>query len=135
MSRRTLRICCLVAERVRPFQIISGHNDGSVYRFCFDSGEYGPSGNSKICTHSVPPNALAWGEAICVAGNDCKICFYDKDGTGIQEFDHSGAYFPPAPLATGMHARSLHHGRGCDLLSAPSPRRHAYGPKQTNGAG
>jgi len=70
--------------------IISGHHDGSIYRFCFQAGTYGPAGQSRIATHSVPPYALAWGEAICAAGNDCKVSFYDKDGAVIQEFDHSG---------------------------------------------
>lgn len=70
--------------------IISGHNDGSIYCFCFQDGQYGPAGQNKLCTHPVPPYALAWGEAICAAGNDCKVSFYDKDGTHIQNFDHSG---------------------------------------------
>ena len=70
--------------------IISGHNDGCIYRFCFQDGAYGPAGQNKLCQHSVPPYALAWGEAVCAAGNDCKVSFYDKDGGKIQDFDHSG---------------------------------------------
>jgi intraflagellar transport protein 172 len=68
--------------------IISGHYDGSIYRYVFDDMNGGPT-NTKIATHSCVPYALSWGEGIVAAGNDRRVTFYDKDG-GIQRtFDFS----------------------------------------------
>lgn len=35
------------------------------------------------------PFALAWGQSIVVAGNDCQIVFYDEDGGEEHTFDHA----------------------------------------------
>eukprot|EP00854_Cymbomonas_tetramitiformis_P006568 gene6568-7868_t len=69
--------------------IISGHLDGTIYRFYFDDGEMGPS-HSKLGQHNCVPYALAWGESIVAAGNDCKVVFYDTEGGVLQHFDYSG---------------------------------------------
>lgn len=55
--------------------IISGHVDGSIYRFTFPEQEGGQGlGHSKLLQHSCTPYAMAWGESICIAGNDNKVC-------------------------------------------------------------
>ena len=30
--------------------------------------------NSKLVQHPVVPYGLAWGESVCAAGSDCKVC-------------------------------------------------------------
>jgi len=66
--------------------VVSGHHDGSIHIFSFADGR-----NQRLCTHNngVAPTALAWGEAICAAGNDCKAVFYDDRGGVQQVFDYS----------------------------------------------
>jgi intraflagellar transport protein 172 len=54
--------------------VISGHIDGSIYKFTFPDQEGGQGlGHSKLLQHSCTPYALAWGSSICVAGNDCRV--------------------------------------------------------------
>lgn len=50
--------------------ILSAHLDGSVYRFFFDEQQAA----QRIVQHPCVPYALAWGDAICCAGSDCKVC-------------------------------------------------------------
>jgi len=70
--------------------VISAHLDGSIYRYNFpDSNQSGPA-YTKICTHSSVPYALSWGRAICAAGNDQLVSFYDRDGGLERTFDYSG---------------------------------------------
>ena len=47
-----------------------GHADGSVYRFTLDDGGAGPVAQQKIIHHKSTPQALSWGAAVLVAGND-----------------------------------------------------------------
>jgi len=54
---------------------VSGHLDGSIYRYSLES-----HATSKIVSHSSVPYSLAWGEHIVAAGNDGKIIFYTDDG-------------------------------------------------------
>lgn len=49
--------------------ILSAHLDGSVYRFFFDEQQAA----QRIVQHPCVPYALAWGDAICCAGSDCKV--------------------------------------------------------------
>jgi len=71
--------------------VISGHLDGSVYRFCFDNGTGdGSAAHSKLTTHTSVPYALSWGESICLAGNDNCVTFYDPDGNYLQQFNYAG---------------------------------------------
>lgn len=63
--------------------IISGHIDSRIYRFYFDDAARGVA-HWELCRHSCVPYALAWGEAICAAGNDLTVCFYDKEGSQLQ---------------------------------------------------
>lgn len=54
--------------------IISGHLDGSIYKFTFPEQEGGQGlGHSKLLQHSCTPYALAWGDSICIAGNDNRV--------------------------------------------------------------
>lgn len=70
--------------------VLSGHLDGSVYRFCFDNGNGdGTAAHSKLTQHSSVPYALTWGESICLAGNDNCVTFYDQDGNYIQHFTYT----------------------------------------------
>jgi intraflagellar transport protein 172 len=71
--------------------VLSGHADGSVYLTLLEhlttSGEV-PA--VKLFTHSCPPTGLAWGSAICAAGCDARVSFYDVEGTPLRTFDYSG---------------------------------------------
>jgi intraflagellar transport protein 172 len=54
--------------------VISGHIDGSIYKFTFPDQEGGQGlGHCKLLQHSCTPYALAWGSSICAAGNDCRV--------------------------------------------------------------
>ena len=68
--------------------ILSGHLDHRIYRFYFDAASRGVA-HWELCRHSCVPYALSWGEAVCVAGNDQIITFYDKEGMALQRFDYS----------------------------------------------
>lgn len=68
--------------------ILTGHVDGSIYRFFFESGSSGPA-HSKFAVHTCVPYALAWGRSISAAGNDARVSFYDKDGALERTFDYS----------------------------------------------
>jgi len=66
---------------------LSGHVDGSVYRFSFE--EAGGPSQIKLVQHTCTPQALAWGESIVAGGSDGKVVFYDPDGQLLQLFDYS----------------------------------------------
>lgn len=53
--------------------VISGHADGSVYRFTFPETEGQAPTYAKLLQHSCSPTALAWGDTICVTGSDSKV--------------------------------------------------------------
>mmetsp|Transcript_26671 Transcript_26671/g.67756 ORF Transcript_26671/g.67756 Transcript_26671/m.67756 type:complete len:1759 (-) Transcript_26671:158-5434(-) len=71
--------------------ILSGHLDGSIYKFCFETETIPRPVTTKIA--AVPqcvPYALAWGFAgICAAGNDRTVRFWDSEGKEGQTFDYS----------------------------------------------
>ena len=70
--------------------VLSGHLDHRIYRFYFDASQQrGGAAHWELCRHSCVPYALSWGLAVCVAGNDQVISFYDKDGQALQRFDYS----------------------------------------------
>eukprot|EP00898_Chlorokybus_atmophyticus_P006921 jgi/Chlat1/722/Chrsp104S01301 len=73
--------------------LISAHLDGSIYRFYYEDGAAGPA-VTKFTHHACVPYALAWGEHIVAAGNDCKVVFYDRDGGVFQQFDYSSSSNP-----------------------------------------
>jgi hypothetical protein len=49
----------------------------------FDDGGRGSGGggpvHGKFCHHPCVPYALAWGQAVCCAGGDGRVTFYDPD--------------------------------------------------------
>lgn len=67
--------------------VLSGHVDGSIWRFSFDDS--GGPAHVRLATHTCVPQSLAWGENIVAAGNDGKVVFYDLEGTVYQLFDYS----------------------------------------------
>mmetsp|Transcript_24016 Transcript_24016/g.70857 ORF Transcript_24016/g.70857 Transcript_24016/m.70857 type:complete len:418 (-) Transcript_24016:3228-4481(-) len=71
--------------------VISGHIDGSIYRYIFlSTTKLAGAGCTKIVRHSCPPYALSWGRSVCAAGNDQCVVFYDPSrGTEEQSFSYS----------------------------------------------
>jgi intraflagellar transport protein 172 len=68
--------------------ILSGHLDGSIYKFVFDDSGVGPA-HSKFAQHPCVPYSLGWGETVCAAGNNGMVTFYDNEGGNAGEFDYS----------------------------------------------
>ncbi|KAK9829656.1 hypothetical protein WJX72_007146 [[Myrmecia] bisecta] len=68
--------------------VVSGHLDGSIYRFQFDDSG-ASAGHGKLAHHPCPPYGLAWAGHVVAAGNDCKVVFYGQDGQVQQQFDYS----------------------------------------------
>jgi len=62
--------------------ILTGHLDGSIYFFDFESGY------RKFSHHPCPPYALAWGVSIMAAGSDRRVVFYRQDGVEQRSFDY-----------------------------------------------
>jgi hypothetical protein len=52
--------------------IISGHLDGSIYYFNFESQQA-----MKVKVHHAIPYGLVFADQIIAAGNDQKVSFYD----------------------------------------------------------
>mmetsp|Transcript_29270 Transcript_29270/g.93818 ORF Transcript_29270/g.93818 Transcript_29270/m.93818 type:complete len:1764 (-) Transcript_29270:152-5443(-) len=67
--------------------IVSAHLDGTIYRMFYDDS-VGGRVMGKIAHHPCVPYALAWGQAICCAGNDGQVVFYDADGGLERTFDY-----------------------------------------------
>jgi len=68
--------------------VLSGHLDQRIYRYYFEDASRGVA-HWELCRHSSVPYALAWGEAVCAAGADQMVVFYDKEGGLLQRFDYS----------------------------------------------
>ena len=97
--------------------LLSGHLDGFIYRFTF--GENGGTVQPKLVRHPCVPQAIAWGEAIVVAGNDGKVVMYDQDGippahiTCMQQYPcfvstaASGTHTVAGVGTVGMHAQHM----------------------------
>ncbi|XP_041831040.1 intraflagellar transport protein 172 homolog [Melanotaenia boesemani] len=78
-----------LASNVSGKGILSGHADGTVVRYFFDSEGSGES-QGKLLTHPCPPYALAWGaNSIMVGGCDKKVVAYGREGHILQNFDYS----------------------------------------------
>ena len=83
--------CMTLCSSPDGHAVLSGHVDGSIWRFSFeDSG--GPA-HVKLMQHTCVPQSLAWGEHIVAAGNDGKVVFYDVEGNVYQLFDYSSDIF------------------------------------------
>uniref|UniRef100_A0A7S0YIK8 Intraflagellar transport protein n=1 Tax=Polytomella parva TaxID=51329 RepID=A0A7S0YIK8_9CHLO len=68
--------------------LISGHADGSIYKYMFPLEEGGAGTVLQIVIHPCVPYALSWGQSIAAAGNDNKVVFYDANGREIRTFDY-----------------------------------------------
>mmetsp|Transcript_43192 Transcript_43192/g.92156 ORF Transcript_43192/g.92156 Transcript_43192/m.92156 type:complete len:1765 (-) Transcript_43192:92-5386(-) len=70
--------------------LLSGHLDGTIFRFCFETETVGRTVTTKIAAAgSCVPYALAWGYAgIVAAGNDRVVRFWDPEGREGQTFDY-----------------------------------------------
>ena len=68
--------------------VISGHLDGSLYRFSFQQSAVGNGPmHQKFAHHTCVPYALSWGQAVFAGGSDCKAVLYGNDGNLLQQFD------------------------------------------------
>lgn len=73
--------------------LISGHGDGSIYRFVFPTKSCNSS-CSKIIQHPGVPYSMAWGRSICVCDYDQAVQFYDDKGYEEQSFFYSSDISP-----------------------------------------
>uniref|UniRef100_A0A7S2Q9T2 Intraflagellar transport protein n=1 Tax=Zooxanthella nutricula TaxID=1333877 RepID=A0A7S2Q9T2_9DINO len=71
--------------------LLTGHIDGSIYRFLFETETQPRPTAVKISqTPTCVPYALAWGYAgIVAAGNDRTVRFWDPEGREGQTFDYA----------------------------------------------
>uniref|UniRef100_A0A914XG62 Anaphase-promoting complex subunit 4-like WD40 domain-containing protein n=1 Tax=Plectus sambesii TaxID=2011161 RepID=A0A914XG62_9BILA len=77
---------CSLTPHMSGKSILSGHADGSIVRYSFDSG----GAQGKICTHPSPPYALAWtASSVIAAGCDKRVISYNENGRILQQFDYS----------------------------------------------
>uniref|UniRef100_A0A0G4FWR3 Uncharacterized protein n=1 Tax=Chromera velia CCMP2878 TaxID=1169474 RepID=A0A0G4FWR3_9ALVE len=94
--------CISLASSPSGNAIISGHLDGSIYRFVFEGPGSGPIAG-KLCTVPSPPQALAWGQAISVGGTDGIVRFYTEEGKEQARFTATG----PQSGGAGMGAKDF----------------------------
>jgi intraflagellar transport protein 172 len=70
--------------------VISGHLDGSIYRFAFETDTSGPISTKFASVPTCVPYALGWGWAgIMAAGTDNTVRFWDPEGRDSRAFDYS----------------------------------------------
>ena len=99
--------------------VVSAHLDGSIYRYNFPDANAPGAPYVKVCTHSCVAYGLAWGRSICAAGNDQRVCFYDRDGGIERAFDFSqGGDDGPENASAGTNAA----GKKGGAAAAPSKR-------------
>mmetsp|Transcript_11730 Transcript_11730/g.22317 ORF Transcript_11730/g.22317 Transcript_11730/m.22317 type:complete len:1744 (-) Transcript_11730:31-5262(-) len=65
---------------------VSGHLDGSVYRYTFPDQD-GPV-QAQLTQTPFVPTSLGWGEHVVAAGNTGVVQFYDLQGQQVQQFDY-----------------------------------------------
>ena len=70
-------------------ELLSGHADGSIYRFVFPTKTKGSSCIKIIDSSSTVPYALSWGRSICVAGLNDRVVFFDDNGHKEQSFSYN----------------------------------------------
>jgi len=72
--------------------VLTGHLDGSIFRFSFDTETQPRPSTTKFqaASPTCVPYALAWGYAgIVAAGNDRTVRFWDPEGREGQTFDYT----------------------------------------------
>ena len=88
--------------------IISGHLDGSIYRYNFPESNQGGPAYTCIARHSSVPYALSWGRSIVAAGNDQVVTFYDREGGVERSFDYQDSA-PSAPVCKEFTVASFNN--------------------------
>eukprot|EP01138_Halocafeteria_seosinensis_P002138 gb/GECG01002188.1/.p1 GENE.gb/GECG01002188.1/~~gb/GECG01002188.1/.p1 ORF type:complete len:1780 (+),score=281.74 gb/GECG01002188.1/:1-5340(+) len=68
--------------------VLSGHADGSIHCFRFESDGAAPM-HALFTTHTSVPTCLSWGASVLAAGCDGKVSFYDSVGNIERTFDYS----------------------------------------------
>eukprot|EP00397_Hematodinium_sp_SG-2012_P000872 GEMP01000873.1.p1 GENE.GEMP01000873.1~~GEMP01000873.1.p1 ORF type:complete len:1750 (+),score=429.25 GEMP01000873.1:263-5512(+) len=69
--------------------ILSGHLDGSIYRFSFETDNSAPI-QQKFCKiQGCCITALAWGVRVVAAGNDQMVRFFTNEGREHQSIDYT----------------------------------------------
>lgn len=72
-------VVALAAHPKDGGSFLSSHDDGSIVRYSFSSGDGEIEQSGKIIQCSGPAIAIAWTlHGICVTGIDKKVCFYDN---------------------------------------------------------
>jgi intraflagellar transport protein 172 len=78
-----------LALNLNGTELLSGHQDGSIYKFIFPTST-STKIKSSACTNlikvSIIPYTLSWGRSICIGGTNGKISFYSHDGQEEQCF-------------------------------------------------
>eukprot|EP00939_MAST-03C_sp_MAST-3C-sp1_P000124 g124.t1 len=70
--------------------ILSGHLDGTIYRFFFEGSGGGAPAHMKFAQHTAVPYCLDYGTSVVAAGSDGAVIFYDpQDGSIERKFDYS----------------------------------------------
>lgn len=82
--------CVSMAASPDGNAFISGHADGTIYRFFFDDGVNGPQPHGVLCKHRCAPYALTWAQTVLASGPDKRLVVYDDQGRIAQNFDYSG---------------------------------------------
>ena len=80
----TVSLACSAAGNA----VVSGHADGTIYRFFLDD-ENGPQPHGVLTKHRSPPYALTWGQNVMAAGPDKCLVVYDDSGAIMQSFDYA----------------------------------------------
>lgn len=75
--------CISIANSPDGENIISGHLDGTIYKYNLETTQA-----VRLAMHSCPPVSLGWGIHIVAAGSDQRITFYDEEGQAYQRFDY-----------------------------------------------
>lgn len=71
--------------------VISGHLDGSIHKFTFETENSGPLTQKfvRIPNLSGGITSIGWGVGVCAAGNDNIVRFWGNDGRETRTFDYS----------------------------------------------
>uniref|UniRef100_A0A915MJZ8 Intraflagellar transport protein 122 homolog n=1 Tax=Meloidogyne javanica TaxID=6303 RepID=A0A915MJZ8_MELJA len=76
---------CAIAQHPNKRSFLSGHEDGSMFLYSFDSRSH-----TRVCVHTCAPYALILSQVgILAAGSDRRLVSYTENGRLLQQFDYS----------------------------------------------
>uniref|UniRef100_A0A914KFL7 Uncharacterized protein n=1 Tax=Meloidogyne incognita TaxID=6306 RepID=A0A914KFL7_MELIC len=76
---------CAIAQHPNKRSFLSGHEDGSMFLYSFDSRSH-----TRVCVHTCAPYALILSQVgILAAGSDRRLVSYTEGGRLLQQFDYS----------------------------------------------